>query len=164
MKKAWLNQRYPYPLETPTALWARFRGNLIHKALPLTERRLALQPDGVILTGRIDYYDPETGLLIDYKTIASNPGKLAAPFPHHVQQMHLYTYLLTRKGYPVNKLAIVYLTMRDVVMFDVALPNLGVVEEKALDRVTKILAPEIPPPQPDEDWECRYCVYATKHC
>ncbi len=182
----------------PKRMWWVMRGQLIHKILEdqpkgiIVEKEFSIVVDGIEVFGRIDYYNPKTKHLQDFKTI----GDRGAPFilkggakSEHVSQGNMYKVLLEENGYPVDKLSIIYMSMmivfetgttyiqesksadveykiEDVKIYD---------KEKTIEAMTikaKILdeafkTGKLPPP-PDEDtqkWLCgeTYCSVAN-HC
>lgn len=176
--KSWLGRQAGYPLETPTAHWARLRGKLIHHALAelggdagsMTERRLTtfVQSEGLaaFVTGRIDAYDMVHRTLFDFKTV--NLGKagltgLSLAQPRHVKQLKLYAWLLARNGYPPPQhFRLVYMTMAELHTVEVKAPTaeeLAEVERWVFSILQDVLADQPPPPTPVESWECRYCPF-----
>ena len=191
VRKAWFQQHTGRPLELPSAHWARLRGTIFHQALAdmangtLAETRLsALVDDGdarAIISGQIDDFVSQTGLLTDYKTTNAQlhgNGRFRLPQTSHVRQLWVYQWLLVRNGYGLPAAArIVYMNMRAIrpapaplllpdapapgEPFTKRQPTISEWEGVLAGRAKAILAAEPPDPQPDESWECGYCPYAT---
>lgn len=179
-RQAWYGLHYPAPLETPSAHWARLRGTIFHAALEalageeaVAETRLIASLEGlgvrVWIAGKVDHYDPDTGLITDYKTINSFGKKLTAldlPKLQHVAQLQLYGWLLDRAGYPYPTAGrIVYMDMGAVRTVDVPMPDEEARRQVEADLVAKVqrivTAPaDGPAGDPQEAWQCAYCVYA----
>lgn len=176
LRRAWYQRTQPPPLERPSALWARLRGIIFHEALArmgegLAEQRVAifLERHGVraVVTGRVDGYDPEMGILIDYKTLAAASADLHLPIAHHVEQLRLYAWLLGEAGQPPPEIGrLVYVTMSEVRAFDIEMPGEEErrrMTETVVRRVRQLLeaGADGPPGDPREEWECRRCSFRS---
>ncbi len=170
-RKAWYERSSGRPLEKPSEHWARLRGTIFHEALArlgegLVERRLVnVVRDGTleaVVSGRVDGYDPATGILHDYKTSNGVSGFASLPLEHHRRQLWMYAWLLAQNGFPPPvAIRVIYITMKEVVSADCPLPaDMAKVEEMVLSRVRAVLDPDAPPARPDESWECRYCPFS----
>jgi CRISPR/Cas system-associated exonuclease Cas4 (RecB family) len=176
----------PYYLD-PEKLWAAAIGRAVHEWLQnipeegvIRELELTMPLDvygvTVPLVGRIDYYDPERKLLLDYKTVSeftnwnSKTGKrelLELPAPDHVLQVNLYSLLLRYNGYSVEEAAIWYVRVHKTAtrrIYPVELWD----EEEAYLWAVELAAPlaeavktgKLPPPYPEEHpdaWRCKFC-------
>jgi CRISPR/Cas system-associated exonuclease Cas4 (RecB family) len=168
-RQGWYALRAEPRLETPGAYWARLRGTIFHHALEgmgdgHVERRLvAFVYDAEVaafVSGRIDGYDPETGVLHDYKTTRCLPTRVSE---HHRRQVELYAWLLHRNGFGLpTHIRILYISMANVKSFDVPVPTpdqLDALETDLLDHIHRLLAAEPPEAMPREPWECKYCAF-----
>ncbi|GAB4519958.1 MAG: hypothetical protein Kow0047_31180 [Anaerolineae bacterium] len=192
-RKAWLTRHHGRPLERPSDHWARLRGVVFHEAMAgmaegtMAERRVSTVVETsqgkAVVSGRVDDYDPERKWLMDYKTTsmslngnaatATGGSGLSLPLTRHIRQLHVYAWLLSRNGHPVERITVTYMTMKDIVTVDVPMPaapddprprsqrpqTLEEIGETVMRRLEAILAPEPPDPKPDEPWECRYCPF-----
>lgn len=169
-RKAWYERTSGRPLEKPSEHWARLRGTIFHEALArlgegLVERRLVnVVRDGslsAVVSGRVDGYDPATGILHDYKTSNGVSGFASLPLEHHRRQLWMYAWLLAQNGFPpLAAIRVIYITMKEVVSADCPLPpDMAKVEEMVVSRVRTVLNPDAPAARPDEAWECRYCPF-----
>ena len=77
-----------------------------------SELTLQLNIDGTILTGTIDEYIQELGLIRDYKSVKKIPP-WKYPYKHHKDQINIYSVLLEKNKYPVKRGQIVYFDMAD---------------------------------------------------
>lgn len=109
-------------VEDSVDLWARFRGNAIHRELEaslgtnpryIVERKILRfdKPDGGDdstwrrVAAKLDAYDKETQTLSDHKTTTTYiHGKEAKP--EWIEQLNLNAYFLEKEGYPVKDVAI----------------------------------------------------------
>lgn len=177
--QSWLGRTQGYPLETPGDHWARLRGSLIHRAIEemggsaegLSEKRLTTfvwdKEIAAFVTGRVDAYSVASRTLYDFKTVntgKSGMGTLPLPKPRHVKQLHIYSWLLARNGYPPpTSIRIAYMSMGELRTVDAPAldePALEQVEGWVLRILRDILAPTPPPPRPVEAWECRFCTFS----
>lgn len=93
------------------------------------------------LSGQIDRFDIEHGILIDFKTTNSLYKKDPPPYDYVLQQ-NLYIYLLRRHGYEVK---------RSFLWFVVPKTKRKKVEEGFITEVDRMLV-EVPIWPPDEQW------------
>jgi hypothetical protein len=73
----------------------------------IAERRLTTEVEGWKVSGAMDCYYPEKGLLQDYKTVTAYKFKNGQAPMEYEQQLNLYAALLRRNGDPVSGLEIV---------------------------------------------------------
>src|SRR5690349_4558923 len=119
-RQAYLKATEPYYQRPDQQYWA-YRGTLGHGLVErgagegtVAERRFErdlILPNGrlVTITGQPDEIDPARGLLLDYKTTDRAPRTLS---PMHIAQLNVYRWLVA-PHYPIDRLGIVYLTMRE---------------------------------------------------
>ena len=144
-----------------TAIHERIERRLRHED-PFGKRYMVeteVEHDGLL--GHVDVYDKEDREIIDWKTTTK---KNLSRFPTASQrsQVHLYGYLMTQNGYPVDSVTLVALA-RDGNELDVVRHTEPYDERYALDaleRWKQVLALELPP-EPEENVRfCRdYCQF-----
>jgi len=67
------------------------------------------------LVGHVDAYDPDLGVIYDFKTTSFLEWQLKnrkLPHPNHVSQIRAYDALMSRYGLPVNRLELWYVDDR----------------------------------------------------
>lgn len=115
-KEIVLTERHWEEIEEDAAdrVWATF-GTAAHSILErsakkgdLVEQTLSVEVGGVTVTGRIDRYDIETGEVTDWKT-ASVWKVLKGDFDDWYGQGVLYAWLLSKNGFPANRVRFVAL-------------------------------------------------------
>lgn len=179
-RQAWYKTVQATPLEKPSRHWARLRGSIFHQALQamagrdaIAERRfvVSLASFGVPawIAGQVDHYDPDLGVICDYKTVNANGRRLHKmedlPHEHHRAQVWIYAWLLEQSGWPYPSAArIVYMDMGDVRLTDVPLPTAegrrAVAQRIVAKAKTIVEAGEAGPSgDPKQAWECRYCLF-----
>jgi hypothetical protein len=88
-------------------IWAIF-GQAVHSLLEhegatdFTEQEMSYFIDGIIVTGRIDSYDMDHGVICDYKTASVQKIKFGDFKDWYLQGM-IYAWLLNKNKFPVNK-------------------------------------------------------------
>jgi CRISPR/Cas system-associated exonuclease Cas4 (RecB family) len=121
---------------SPTDVWKMSRGTAVHEYLDegidgQSEMKLKMDlnfkdKEGgshtVVMQGTLDYYEPETRTLYDYKTTRSfyyfMNGKSTMkdyPTPEHELQVNLYALLLRKHGHPVERAFVWYVAASDAV-------------------------------------------------
>lgn len=75
---------------------------------PLFEEKVEFEEDGLKFKGRADYYNPETGRVVDFKTRA-NWYNFEPPKAAHIDQVHAYM-----RGLDTDKAAILYIQKKDM--------------------------------------------------
>jgi CRISPR/Cas system-associated exonuclease Cas4 (RecB family) len=125
------------------------------------ERELRL-PSGrlVTITGRPDEIDPARALLIDYKTTDRAPRQ---PSPLHIAQVNAYRWLVA-PTYQIDRLGIVYLTMKGVQKTAVPVWPDGQVERLLVERagaLAEAYAGGAWPDLTEDRWMCRFCPVAA---
>jgi len=80
---------------------------------PLFEEKIEFEEDGLKFKGRADYFNPDTGRVVDFKTRA-NWYNFEPPKQAHVDQVHAYM-----KGLGTEKAAILYIQKKDMEMKEV---------------------------------------------
>jgi hypothetical protein len=167
VRQAYLKATEPYYQRPDQQYWA-YRGTLGHLlaergAGPSTvaeqrfERELRL-PNGrqVAITGRPDEIDPARGLLIDYKTTDRAPRQ---PSPLHIAQLNAYRWLVA-PYYQIERLGIVYLTMKGVQKASVPIWPDGQIERLLQERagaLAEAYAGGEWPALTEDRWMCTYC-------
>jgi len=171
VRQAFLKTTEPYHQRPDQQYWS-YRGTLGHLlaergAGPDTvaeqrfERELRL-PSGRPgpITGRPDEIDPSRGLLIDYKTTDRAP-KL--PSPLHIAQLNVYRWLVAPE-YQIERLGIVYLTMKGVRKASVPVWPEGQVERFLQERAGALAdayAGGDWPAMTEDRWMCGFCPVAA---
>jgi CRISPR/Cas system-associated exonuclease Cas4 (RecB family) len=171
VRQAYLKTTEPYYQRPDQQYWA-YRGTLGHLlaergAGPGTiaeqrfERELRL-PSGraVTITGRPDEIDPARALLIDYKTTDRAPRQ---PSPQHIAQLNAYRWLVA-PSYQIDRLGIVYLTMKGVQKASVPIWPDGQVERLLAERagaLAEAYAGGGWPELTEDRWMCGFCPVAA---
>jgi CRISPR/Cas system-associated exonuclease Cas4 (RecB family) len=171
VRQAFLKATEPFYQRPDQQYWA-YRGTLGHLlaergAGPGTiaeqrfERELRL-PSGrqITVTGKPDEIDPARGLLIDYKTTDRAPRQ---PSPLHIAQLNAYRWLVA-PYYQIERLGIVYLTMKGVQKAFVAIWPDGQIERLLQDRagaLAEAYAGGDWPEMTEDRWMCAYCPVAA---
>jgi len=109
IKQIILTERHWDELEDDVSdrIWAIF-GTAVHSLMEsegehdFTEQRMAYQIDGITVTGTIDNYDMQHGIICDYKTASVTKIKFGDFSDWHTQGM-IYAWLLNKNRFPVNK-------------------------------------------------------------
>jgi hypothetical protein len=140
-RQAYLKATEPYYQRPDQQYWA-YRGTLGHVlvergagenivAEQRFDRELVL-PNGrlVTITGQPDEIDPARSLLLDYKTTDRAPRTLS---PMHIAQLNVYRWLVA-PHYQIDRLGIVYLTMRETKKVAVPIWPDGQVERFLAER------------------------------
>jgi len=137
-------------------------GELIH-SVPILESGHEVEIEWEGIRGRIDEYDEEKGILIEKKTTRKLPS---SPYPHHVKQLQIYMFMLTKLEKPVRHMFLWYFDLTNpddpVRVFRVEPQiSLNFEQELLMKRDALIFAlksGKIPPRK--ITWYCRYCKYA----
>jgi hypothetical protein len=174
--------------DVSSRIWAIF-GTTVHALLEeegeneFTEQFMDWEVDGVTVTGRIDNYNMENGVISDYKTASVWKAKFRE-FDDWEKQGLIYAWLLNKNGFKVSKCRFIALlkdhskndARRDagypqdplyVHEFEVTPNRLEEIEafikEKVADykRCLAMGDTEIPPCGPEERWE-KPTKYAVK--
>ena len=169
-RQSYLKATEPFHQRPDQQYWA-YRGTLGHLlaergagpdivAEQRFERELQL-PSGrlVTITGQPDEIDPARGLLIDYKTTDRAPRQ---PSPLHIAQLNAYRWLVS-PVYQIERLGIVYLTMKGVQKASAPLWPDGQIERLLIDRAGALAEAYAGGEWPDltEDrWMCNFCPVA----
>jgi len=114
------------------------------------------------LVGHIDAYDPEKGIIYDFKTTSFLTWQLEKrklPHEHHVRQIQAYDVLLSDYGFPVNRLELWYMDdrtppLRIVVRREDIKKWLVSRLETLHESVTKTREPRI-----EASYVCRMCSF-----
>ena len=167
LRRAVLDLLLPRREITPEGLIRTWIGRKLHETSILgKENEIELQWEGVF--GRVDEYDPETGILLEKKTTRSPPSE---PREHHVTQVEYYKVLLENNGKPVSSAYIIYIDVgsAQVKVFPVELRPFEEVREEMLRKKEKVLEcvkMKILPPREVGFWDmkskrtyCSYCSY-----
>lgn len=123
--------------------------------------------------GTLDYYEPDTKTLIDYKTTKTfytfekgvGRKEKQYPTPEHELQLNLYAMLLRRHGMPVERAFLWYVSAGDgrkIVPVEVWPEDEA--EEVAYNLASHMIGPkfkgELPAAYAEDDpnyWQCRFC-------
>lgn len=167
VRQAFLKTTEPYYQRPDQQYWS-YRGTLGHLLAErgagpgvVAERRFERElrlPTGrrVTITGRPDEIDPTRGLLIDYKTTDRAPRQ---PSPLHIAQLNVYRWLVAPE-YEIERLGIVYLTMKGVQKASVPLWPDGQAERFLQERAGALAdayAGGDWPALTEDRWMCNFC-------
>jgi CRISPR/Cas system-associated exonuclease Cas4 (RecB family) len=171
VRQAYLKATEPFYQRPDQQYWA-YRGTLGHLlaergagpgiiAEQRFERALRL-PSGrqITITGRPDEIDVGRGLLIDYKTTDRAPRQ---PSPLHIAQLNVYRWLVAPE-HQIDRLGIVYLTMKGVQKASVPIWPDGQVERLLQDRggaLAEAYSGGDWPELTEDRWMCRFCPVAA---
>ena len=171
VRQAFLKTTEPYYQRPDQQYWS-YRGTLGHLLAErgagpdiVAERRFERElrlPSGrrVIITGKPDEIDPSRALLIDYKTTDRAPRQ---PSPLHIAQLNVYRWLVA-PDYEIERLGIVYLTMKGVHKASVPLWPDGQAERFLLERAGALADAYVGgewPALTEDRWMCNYCPVTT---
>jgi len=144
----------------PRDAWNLFRGQIGHAMVErfhdheifLSEERLTFEFEGIAITGKPDaVLNPEHAHLDDYKTAKWTPRE---PYPHHVEQVNVYAWLLARcKKIGVKTAAIVYIEMGGVQRLPAPVWLRKKTEAFLRERI-ELWKSGAPTPS---EWECKSC-------
>ena len=182
VKQVLLTERYWDKLEDDVSdrIWAIF-GSAVHSLMEsegkhdFSEQRMTYKVGGITVTGTIDNYNMEYGVICDYKTASVNKVKFGDFNDWYLQGM-IYAWLLAKNKFPVSKCRFIALlkdhskteAIRDsqypknpvhIYEFNVtpqALFKIGVFIKNKVDeyqRCTNLNDNAIPPCSPEERWE-----------
>jgi hypothetical protein len=167
VRQAFLKTTEPFYQRPDQQYWS-YRGTLGHLlaergagpgivAEQRFERELRL-PSGrlVTITGKPDEIDPSRGLLIDYKTTDRAPRQLS---PLHIAQLNVYRWLVA-PAYEIERLGIVYLTMKGVQKASVPLWPEGQAERFLQERAGALAEAYVGgewPALTEDRWMCNFC-------
>ena len=150
-----------------------FRGNALHDAfariyrwseLPLKINFPLSHGRSVIISGRLDMYEPTTAEILDLKTtkyLGWQKKSNFVPRLKDLRQLAIYE-IMYRKILPVKKLTILYADMADIVAFDLPIPR--DTEKWLTDRIEVIeysRETKIPPPG-EVTKLCDYCPFQNR--
>lgn len=161
------------------SLYYAFRGTIFHLLLErftnnedyIVEKTFTATYKGVEISGKPDLIILKKPIrLKDYKTIEALP-KWGSPYPHHIVQLNLYKWLLAQNGIEVEKMAIVYLMMKNLVEVEINECWTKEYCEEYLDKTLVKLyeyfeKEETPPVIPEFPtyWMCQGYCPVTKEC
>ena len=118
--QAYLQTILDYDIALEDLYISSFRGAFVHSLLEVEMRedpdhvievRFKSEVGGKIVSGKVDNYNKETKTLIDYKSIKDSTSPKYLPKEQQLKQMEVYTYLLDKAGYPVDRVIIEYIGM-----------------------------------------------------
>jgi hypothetical protein len=162
------------PKLNETDMLAAIMGTYIHKGISEAIKREDPFGDNFLIeqqfstdriTGNIDLFIKDRGLVIDWKTIKVN-GLRYFPSLKQRYQIHIYGYILEYNGFTVNEVALVAICrdggsdkikeFREPYSREIAEQGLAWIEE-----VEKIVAEGLPAPEPTEklSWCSNYCAF-----
>jgi CRISPR/Cas system-associated exonuclease Cas4 (RecB family) len=152
----------------PSGLIKTWVGTMCHKTSVLrAENELELEWERIY--GKVDEYDPATGILLEKKTTRR---KFSEPPSHYVKQVQYYRVLLEENSRPVREAWIMFANIDDgkVQVFPVELEDIEAVKAEMLekrDKILKAVEAGILPPREMGFWEsddpskqslvCNYC-------
>jgi len=167
VRQAFLKTTEPFYQRPDQQYWS-YRGTLGHLLAErgagpgiVAERRFERElrlPSGrrVTVTGKPDEIDPSRNLLIDYKTTDRAPRQ---PSPLHVAQLNVYRWLVA-PDYAIERLGVVYLTMKGVQKASVPLWPDGQAERFVRERAGALAEAYVGgawPALTEDRWMCNYC-------
>jgi hypothetical protein len=181
-RKTYLERRYEYfePLEW---LWYRFRGHLLHAIAErstkdnsdyISEKRYFKEIHGVLVSGKPDIIILLYKLLQDLKTCASIP-KYQHPYSNHGLQVNTYRYLIhpdtgvpldedgkPLEAIPIERLEIVYMSMKDVKKLPAKVMTFKAVEKalkSPIEALNHAFTTNTLPGMCDSkgQWQCDFC-------
>lgn len=171
VRRSFLEQRCDYYQRPDHQYWT-YRGLVGHVMMELGagdgevcerpfQRELSL-PTGRTLTvyGQPDVVIPSRRLLLDYKTVDRAPRR---PSELHIAQLNAYRWLVAPE-YTVDRLGLVYLTMRDVKKVAVPVWPLEQTERYLATRaglLAHALETDEWPPMTEDSWLCHHCPVAS---
>ena len=136
-------------------------GSLIHKHYRLdgATHELKLQWDGIV--GSLDVYVPETGELLDLKSIWT-PGQYIKelPYIHHARQIEYYCLLLAKNNLRVGPATVLYVPIN--VAKEITVRPISEIEAEVTRKVAAIKEAQeskTPPEGLLKSHECRFCAY-----
>lgn len=177
--------------EKPGRLWKMSRGTAIHdyldEKLPgQSEQRFTQELDftdaegntyTITMQGTLDYYEPETKTLYDYKTTGTFTytvnGKRVTkefPTPEHELQTNLYRWLMVKAGYEVERICIWYVSANDGTKpVEVPVWPIEEAEQVIYNLASHLIGPkykkELPPAYPIGSPEYRFeCENSAGRC
>lgn len=167
LRKTYLQMKEDYYV-APSDLYPAFRGQMIHSIMDrvpiaeeqdlIKERNYQVDIDGVTFSGRVDVFSPRLKLLIDYKTTVNFP-KYGKAYKSHSLQVNIYRWLLEKNGFPIDRIEIVYMNMRDILRIPVKLMDIDTLTDYIYSRVSLLnfaLQSNTPPPAEISNL-CSYC-------
>ncbi len=195
MRQTYLSRLYDIYV-SPKKLWWSLRGQLIHAILEdqpgdiMVEKVFSIVVEGIEIFGKIDYYNPKTKHLQDFKTT----GDRGIPFilkgggkEDHISQVNIYKVLLEENGYPVDKLSIIYMSLMEAFStgttyiqekktanVEYKIPDVKIYKKEKVIEAMAIKANilndafrtgKLPPPPNDETqkWMCGEMYCSTNH-
>lgn len=158
----YFKQRVDYSVYPSSLYWA-FRGTMIHKVLEdqkedgdIQEQRFFIEIGDIKLSGQPDLIRGD--VIYDFKTTARIPE---APYDHHIVQISLYAYLLSRQhpAIEVKTGKIVYLSFMKHVTLDCELWPLTTCESYITQKLSEYKASQDAPPPFEKyfstkNWQC----------
>jgi CRISPR/Cas system-associated exonuclease Cas4 (RecB family) len=169
-RQAYLKATEPYYQRPDQQYWA-YRGTLGHLltergagdeviAEQRFERDLHLANGRTVtIAGHPDEIDPARKLLLDYKTTDRAPRSVS---PLHIAQLNVYRWLVAPQ-YEIERLGIVYLTMRETKKAAAPIWPDGEVERYLAERagpLAEAYAMGTWPEMTEDTWLCSYCPVA----
>jgi len=164
-RKVYLEKNYDFYGNIEHMYWS-FRGKIAHAIVEkgnfdgICEKRFWKEIDGEKISGQPDLLKPKFMLIRDYKT-CEKPPIFDSPFPHHIQQLNGYRWLVYPE-YDIKVLEVQYLSMKECRKIKAPVWEINAIEDFLRPRVQvlkKALAEHVIPPKPlaSEQWICRYC-------
>lgn len=173
LRKAYLMQVYDVYVEFDH-LYAMWRGKVFHGVLEeygegegliiekRFHRKIDIDGEEVDISGKMDYVNPKTKEIGDYKTTSSVPWRY--PYQHHKLQLEIYKWILEGNGIDVEKGKITYFDMKKVRPLEFKLTGAKEIEEFIRERARALRSAfetgTLPPVKEEFpfDWECKdYC-------
>ena len=136
-------------------------GQVVHKAFRLEDatHELKLTWDGIV--GSLDVYSPETGELLDLKTIYTPSQYIKElPYPHHRTQVEYYCLLLAKNNLRVGPATVLYVPINVAKTIEVR--PISEIEAEVAAKVKAVKQGQetkIPPPGLLKSRECRFCPH-----
>lgn len=145
---------------TPEKLWILERGHAIHEYLQkglATDEKEVFKKLSFPLFNVIGFIDAiHDGILYEFKTTADIPLE---PQTHHILQVQgYYSMLSPEEQKKVNKILIVYVSLKDIKTFEVPRRDITPYLESQGVRLVSALSKNIPP-IPSRGWMCQICEF-----
>lgn len=150
-------------VHSPEKLWIFERGHAIHNHI---QKQMAKDEQEIFVKAEFPLFNVigfidglQDGVLYEFKTTADIPVE---PQTHHVLQAQgYYSMLSPEQQAKIDKILIVYISLKEIKTFEVPKRNIlsyleskGVILAKALETGIS--------PNPTESWLCKYCDFKDK--
>lgn len=165
LRKAYYSKKHK-PMLTREGLLAVWLGEAVHRLDAGKHSEIKVQYNGVV--GSVDELVKINNelILVEKKTCKKLPQY---PYPHHINQVEYYYFMLKQQGIEPTKLVIFYISKSEnkTREFEITPRDLAVIEGEFTEKLAilkKSLETNTPPPRPYDqpDWLCDYCPYFSE--